>query len=597
MTFQIALLFGIVLIALVLFAWDRFSPDVIALSVLLALALTGLVPGDKVFAGFSSDTVIMILGLLILTAALQRTGIADLAGRAVLMHAGEHPNRLLIAVMVSTACLSAFMSNTAATALFVPVVCGIARKSGISPGRLLMPLAFSSILSSSVTLISTSTNLVVSGMMTRYDMPPIGMFEMAPVGVTIAIVGILYMFFIGRRMIPDRAAPAEMTEEFGVRPYLSEIIIQPGSALDGKTLEEARIGQTLGLTVIHIIRGKDVRLQARASTQIQAGDVLLVQGSQDDIVKVKDTGGVEIKADVKLSDPDLQNTESALAEAIVLPGSPLIGRTLKNHRFSERYGLQVLGINQRGVNIVQKMSLTPVKLGDVLLLQGRRERIAALGGERAFHILGPLDSMEELRPRRSRAVMATAIFVGAIALAALNVTSLPVAVMLGALLVFITGCITPEEAYAAVEWKAIMLIGSMLTLGTAMDQTGAATYLASQIIALVGDAGPLWLLSGFFGLTVLLTQPMSNQAAAIVVIPIAIQTALLAGLNPRSFTIMIAVAASCSYLTPLEPSCLMVYGPGRYRFVDFVKVGSLLTLLIYLIAITLVPVFWPLRNG
>lgn len=595
MTFEIALLFSIVVAALVLFWWDRFSPDIIALGVLLSLALTGLVPADKAFAGFGSDTVIMILGLLILTAALQRTGIADLAGRAVLLRAGDNPSRLLIAVMVTTASLSAFMSNTAATALFVPVVFGIARKSGISPSRLLMPLAFSSILSSSVTVISTSTNLVVSGMMTRYGMPPIGMFELAAVGVPISIVGLLYMYFIGRRMIPERAVPDEHDEDFAARPYLSEIVIQPDSRFDGKTLEEARIGQMLGLTVISIIRDKNARLQAHARTVLKAGDVLLVQGSQEDILKVKDTGGMEIKADVKLSDPDLLDSESALAEAIVLPGSPLIGRTLKAHRFHERYDLQVLGINQRGVNVAGKMSLTPVKLGDVLLLQGRRERIAALGGERAFHILGPLGSMEEVRPRRQRAVLAVSIFVGAIVLAAFNVTSLPVAVMLGALLVFATGCITPEEAYAAVEWKAIMLIGSMLTLGAAMDHTGAAAYLAGQIVALVGGAGPLWLLSGFFVLTVLLTQPMSNQAAAIVVIPIAIQTAMLAGLNPRPFAIMIAVAASCSYLTPLEPSCLMVYGPGRYRFSDFVKVGSLLTVLIYLIAITLVPWVWPLR--
>jgi di/tricarboxylate transporter len=595
MTFEIALLFGIVVIALALFAWDRFSPDIIALGVLLSLTLAGLVPADKAFAGFGSDTVIMILGLLILTAALQRTGIADLAGRAVLMHAGDDPNRLLLAVMITVASLSAFMSNTAATALFVPVVFGIAKKSGINPGRLLMPLAFSSILSSSVTVISTSTNLVVSGMMTRYDMAPIGMFELAPVGLTIAVVGVLYMYFIGRRMIPERAAPDAQDEDFAARPYLSEIVIQPGSSLDGLTLEEAKIGQTLGLTVIRIIREKTLRLQAHARAVLRVGDVLLVQGSQEDILKVKDTGGMEIKADVKLSDPDLLDSESALAEAIVLPGSRLIGQTLKAYRFSERYDLQVLGINQRGVNVLKKMSLTAIKLGDVLLLQGRRERIAALDGEHAFHILGPLGCMEEVRPRRQRAVLAVSIFIAAIVLAAFNVTSLPVAVMLGALLVFATGCITPEEAYGAIEWKAIILIGSMLTLGAAMDHTRAAAYLAGQIIALIGEAGPLWLLSGFFALTVLLTQPMSNQAAAIVVIPIAIQTALQAGLNPRPFAIMIAVAASCSYLTPLEPSCLMVYGPGRYRFADFVKVGSLLTLLIYLIAITLVPWLWPLR--
>lgn len=595
MTFQIALLFGIVVVALVLFAWDHFSPDVIALGVLLSLTLAGLVPADKAFAGFGSDTVIMILGLLILTAALQRTGIADLAGRAVLMRAGDHSDRLLVAVMVAAASLSVFMSNTASTALFVPVVCGIAKKSAVSPGRLLMPLAFATILSSSVTVIATSTNLVVSGMLTHYDMPPISMFELTPVGLPIAIVGLLYMFLVGRRMIPERAAPKEMAEEFGVRPYLSEIVVQTDSPLVGKTLEEARIGQTLGLSVIRVIRSEGARLRPHARMVIQAGDVLLVHGSQEDIVKVKDTAGVDIKVDMKLSEPDLQDADNALAEAIVLPGSHLIGRTFKNQRFNERYDLQVLGINQRGVNIVKKISLTPVKLGDVLLLQGPRERISALADERAFHILGPLGSMEEVRPRRSRAVLAAGIFVGVISLAAFHVTSLPVAVMLGALLVFATGCITPEEAYAAVAWKAIILIGSMLALGVAMEETGAATFLAGQIVALVGGAGPLWLLSGFFVLTVLLTQPMSNQAAAIVVLPIAIQTALLAGLNPRAFAIMICVAASCSYLTPLEPSCLMVYGPGRYRFMDFVKVGAPLTLLIYLIALVLVPLFWPLR--
>jgi di/tricarboxylate transporter len=508
---------------------------------------------------------------------------------------GDQPNRLLLVVMVAAASLSAFMSNTAATALFVPVVCGITRKSGTSPGRLLMPLAFATILSSSVTVIATSTNLVVSGMLTRYELLPIGMFELAPVGVPIAVIGLLYMFFIGRHMIPERAAPQEMTEDFGLRPYLSEIIVQSGSPLIGKTLEAARIGQTLGLSVIRVIRGEDARLRPHARMVIQSGDVLLVHGHQEDIVKIKDTAGVDIKVDVKLSDPDLQDTESALAEAIVLPGSRLIGRTFKNQRFSERYGLQVLGINQRGVNVVKKISLTPIKLGDVLLLQGPRERIAANADERAFHILGPLGSMEEVRPRRSHAVLATGIFVSVMALAAFHATSLPVAVMLGVLLVFATGCITPEEAYATVAWKAIMLIGSMLALGAAMEDTGAATFLAGQIVALFSGAGPLWLLSGFFVLTVLFTQPMSNQAAAIVVLPIAIQTALLAGLNPRAFAIMICVAASCSYLTPLEPSCLMVYGPGRYRFMDFVKVGTPLTLLIYLIALILVPWFWPLR--
>ena len=594
MTPQILLLLCLLAVALALFWWERISAEVVALGLLLALAFTGLLPANQAFAGFGSDTVIMILGLLILTAALERTGVVELGGRAVLRYAGADPDRLLWIVMLASAGVGAFISNTASTAFFLPMVFGIAKKSGISASKLLMPLAFSSIVTSSVTLVSTSTNMVVSGMMTSYGLPPMGMFELAPVGVPIAVVGLVYMF-LARRFVPERAAAADLTEEFGVGPYLSEIVIQPGSALAGKTLGEANVGQQLGLEVLRITRDKDQSIAPRASTVLKEGDVLLVEGSQEDIVKIKDTVGVEIIADARLSDPDLAAEDTALVEAALLPGSPLIGRPLKNHRFRERYGLQVLGINHRGVNIVRELSQAPLALGDVLLVQGRRQNIARAHESNVFRMLGPMEQVEEIRPRRERAPLAIAIFLGVLMLVTFKVLTLPLAVMLGALLVFVTRCITPEEAYARVEWKAIILVGSMLSLGAAMEHTGAAKYLAWQLVSFTGAAQPLWLLTVFFALTVFLTQPMSNQAAAIVVLPIAMETALQVGLNPRTFAMMIAVAASCSYLTPLEPACLMVYGPGRYRFTDFLKIGSVLTLLIYGVAITLVPLVWPLK--
>ena len=594
MTPQILLLLCLLAVALVLFWWERVSSEVIALGLLLALAFTGLLPLNQAFAGFGSDTVIMILGLLILTAALERTGVVELAGRAVLRHSGTDPDRLLWIVMIASAGIGAFMSNTASTAFFLPMVFGIAKKSGVRASRLLMPLAFSSIVTSSVTLVSTSTNMVVSGMITSYGLPPMGMFELAPVGIPIAVVGLVYMF-LARRFIPDRGAPAGLTEEFGVRPYLSEIVIQPGSTLAGKTLGGANFGQQLGLEVLRIIRNKKQSITPRASTALMEGDVLLVKGTQEDIVKVKDTAGVEIIADAHLSDPDLATEETALVEAALLPGSPLIGRTLKHRRFRESYGLQVLGINHHGVNIVAKLSQTLLTLGDVLLVQGRRQDIVSAHENNAFRVLGPMEQIDEIRPRRERAPLAIAIFVGVIALVTARVLSLPMAVMLGTLLVFVTRCITPPEAYARVEWKAIILIGSMLSLGAAMEHTGTAKYLATQLVSVTGSVDPFWLLTVFFALTVFLTQPMSNQAAAIVVLPFAIQTALQLGLNPRTFAMMIAVAASCSYLTPLEPACLMVYGPGRYRFTDFLKIGSVLTVLIYIVAIVLVPLVWPVK--
>jgi di/tricarboxylate transporter len=594
MTPQILLLLILLGIAVALFWWERISSEVIALGLVLALAFTGLVPRDEAFRGFGSDTVIMILGLLILTAALERTGVTDLAGRAVLRHAEDNPDRLLFIVMVAAAGIGAFMSNTASTAFFLPVVIGIAKKTGISASKLLMPLAFCSIVSSSVTLVSTSTNMVVSGMMTAYGMPSMGMFELTPVGLPIALVGIAYMFLI-RRFIPDRPAAADLIEQFGVRPYLSEIVIQPGSNLAGKTLSQANVAQQLGLTVLRIVRDNDRKLAVRSTTTLREGDTLIVEGSQADILKIKDIAGVEIIADAKVSVSDLAMENTVLAEAVLLPGSPLLGRTLRRERFRESYGAQVLGINHQGTNVIRKLRDVPLRLGDVLLLQGSPENLNRLQANGVVRIVGTSEAMEDVRPRMGRAPLAIAIFLAVLALVTARVLSLPLAVMFGVLLVFLTRCITPEEAYARVEWKAIILIGSLLGLGAAMEHTGAAKYLAWQLVALTGTEQPLLLLTVFFALTVFLTQPMSNQAAAIVILPIAIQTALHLNMNPRTFVMMVAIAASCSYLTPLEPACLMVYGPGRYRFADFVKIGSLLTLLIYLISIALVPLVWPLK--
>jgi di/tricarboxylate transporter len=280
-----------------------------------------------------------------------------------------------------------------------------------------------------------------------------------------------------------------------------------------------------------------------------------------------------------------------LAETILLPRSPLVGTSLKELRFRDRYGLQVLAINRHGMRFLTKLSELRLETGDMLLVQGPAWGVTLAEED---GVLLVLRGVEGERPNFAKAPLSALIFVGALTLAGADVVALPVAALIGSLLVFLTRCLTPDEAYRAVEWRVLILIGCMLALGKAMDSTGAATYLASGIVNAFENAGPVWLLSGFFALTVLLTQPMSNQAAAVVVIPVALATALQVGLDPRPFAMMVTVAASCSYLTPLEPSCVLVYGPGRYRFSDFIKAGFFLTLLIYLIAIVMVPRVWPL---
>jgi di/tricarboxylate transporter len=591
MTPEIAICLAIFAAAVVLFAWDRVPADVVALGVLLAVIGTGLLPRDKAFAGFASDTVLMILGLLIMSAGLVQTGVVEIVGRRIFDFAGRSAGIFLPVVTISVAVVSAFMSNTAATAVFVPLVVGYASKIGASPSKFLLPLAFSSILTSSVTLISTSTNLIVSDALTRYQQPPMGMFEMAPVGIPIAILGLVYILTIGVRLIPERGNQ-KAEEKIGERRYQAEVLVANDGPVVGKTLKDAGIAADGVIALVKVLRGGEILTGQRIASdfKLAAGDTLVMEGPRTDLLKIKDLDGLDFKADVHLADPENDPAETTIVEGVLMPRSPLIGQSLRRLGFKERYGLQVLALHRAGGSPAS-MSSVRLRLGDVLLLQGAQEDVRRLERGNLFNIFG---GIEPERLNFTRAPIAASIFVLAIAAVTLDLVSLAVAALGGAFAMLLTRCLSPEQAYAQVEWKALILIGALLSLGAAMDATGTGKYLAQQLIAAIGGDGPYLLLSCFFLLTVALTQPMSNQAAALVVLPIAIQTGVQLGANPRAFAMMVAVAASCSYLTPLEPSCLMVYGPGKYQFFDFFKVGLPLTVLVYLLAILLVPAVWPL---
>jgi di/tricarboxylate transporter len=586
---QIAIVLILLVVAVVLFSFDVLALDIVALALLSALLLTGLVRPEDAFAGFGSDTVIMICGLFVLTDALVRTGVVEAMGRILHRRGGDNPYRLAILIMVAVAVLSAFISNTAATAVFVPAVIGLARRAKISPSKLLMPLAFASILTSSVTLISTSTNIVISGLLAARGMPPMGMFELAPVGIPITIAGLAYMFTLGMKLIPNRAQE-NLEQNYELRDYLAEVVVLPDSPLVGKTLAESNLGSEMDLVLVAIIREGDRKIVPHAQEVLRAGDVLLVEGSAQEIIRIKDTAGLEIKADFKLPE-DMFNTENVqLVEAMVMPGSDLRGRTLNGVRFRHRFGLNVLAINRRGTILHSKLSSIPLRIGDVLLLEGTQKDIQRVIDRGYFTLL---DDISEKRPR-PKAKLAITIFVAAIAIGTFKLLPFAAAIVIGTLLMLLARVITPEEAYNAIDWRIIVLIGSMMAFGAAMDTSGAASFLAHNIVSFAGKYGPEVVLGAFFLLTVMLTQPMSNQAAALVLLPVAIETATTLHLNPRTFAMMIAVAASCSYLTPLEPSCVLVYGPGRYKFIDFFKVGALLTLIIFAVSMVLVPIVWPL---
>ncbi len=601
MTPDIAICLTILMLAILAFAWDRIPADVVALGVMLAVVGTGLLPADRAFAGFSSDTVLMILGLLIMSAGLIQTGVVEAVGRRVFEFAGNNGAIFLPAIMVSVSTVSAFMSNTAATAFFVPLVIGYAAKVGVSPSKFLLPVAFASILTSSVTLISTSTNLIISDLLTRYEQPPMGMFELAPVGLPIAILGILYVWLLGVRLIPERENQ-KAEEKIGERRYQADVVVVDGGPLIGKSLKEVKLTRDAGFKVVKLVRGGEtIRGSKRiAEIELEADDELFIECKRADLLQIKDMKGLRFKADAKDAAPDAadeaggdkgeEKEEPTVVEGVLLPRSPLIGQSLRSLAFKERYGLQVLALHRSG-RVPQSISSARLRMGDVLLLQGMPESVKGLERGNLFNIFG---GVEEERLNRSRAPLAAIIFFFAIIAATFNLASLPVAVLGGAFAMLVTRCLSPEEAYRQIEWKVLILIGSLLSLGAAMETSGAGKFLAEELISLVGADSRYALLSCFFLLTVALTQPMSNQAAALVVLPIAMQTAMQIGADPRAFAMMVAVAASCSYLTPLEPSCLMVYGPGKYRFSDFFFVGAPLTLLIFGLAIVLVPFWWPL---
>jgi di/tricarboxylate transporter len=599
MTPEIATVLILLLAALVLFGLERVPIDIVTILLVIAMVLTRTLPAAEAFAGFGNDIIITIAGLFVLTGGLVKTGVVDAVGRRLHHISGGSEFRLTVLVMLTAAACASVMKNTTTTAMFVPVVIGIAARAKVQPSKLLMPLAFGAILGGTCTLIGTSTNLAVSGAMTRLaastgqQLEPFSMFELTPVGIVIVAVGMLYMLFVGLRLLPARGSADSLAEQYHIREYVTEVVVLDDSPLAGQTLAEANLSEQMDLLVIGILRGKQGRVAPRPEETIQAGDSLLVQGRIEDILRVKNEAGIEIKADFKLRDSDLETGGIELFEAMVLRGSSLVGRTLKGTRFRERYGLTTLAVNRHGVALLSKISTVALRFGDVLLVQGRRENIEHLVSEGHLLLLEDVSEQRGRANKRKWALLGFAVFILISIFHPFNIP-LSVAVLLGVMILLASKAVRTSEIYQMIDFRLIVLIAGMISFGAAMERTGADKYLAGLIVQTVGAYGGVAVMAGFVLLTVALTQPMSNQAAALVVLPVAMQTAAQLGLNPRTFAVAITYAASCSFLTPLEPACVLIYTPGRYRFLDFVKVGSILTVAVLLVVVLLVPWRWPL---
>jgi di/tricarboxylate transporter len=587
---DIVLVLLILLLAVVLFATEWLPMDLTSLLVLLVLPLSGLISVQEAFSGFSNPAVITVAAMFVISDGITHTGAMGRAGERLLRLAGNSEARLVAVVMASVALFSAFINNIGSTAVLMPVVIGMARKINLSPSKLLIPLAFGSLLGGVCTLVGTPPNILMNILLQQYSGESFSMFSFTPVGLAIAAVGIGYMAFLGRRLLPQRKS-GKLTEEYQVKEYITEVAIAEESPLSGMTISQSGLERDFNLKVRAILRGSQKIPRPRGNRKLRGGDTLFLEGNPAGILKVMETKGLELIPERDNPPPGKPDQEMVVVEAALSPSCDLVGRTLSQVRFRESHGLNVLAIWRQGAPLVKQVDRVVLKFGDVLLLQGVKERIVHLGKEHGFLLLGGVPPVR-YRPRRAPFALAALGIV--ILLAASGTMPIMLAASLGALSMVVSRCLTVQEAYESIDWSIILLIAGTLPLGLALEKSGAAVLLAEGILGVLGPLGPWVVLAAFFLLTSLLTELMSHAAAAVLIAPIVFHAALELGADPKPFFMAVAVAASSCFMTPIgHQSNALVMGPGGYRFFDYTRVGAPLNTLVWLIGSLLIPLVFP----
>jgi di/tricarboxylate transporter len=597
LTTENVLVLGILAVAILLFISERLRVDVVAMLVLVALVLVGLVTVEEAFSGFASPAVIVVWAVFIISAGLTRTGVADLIARQVVRLAGRNQLRLVALLMVTVGLMSAFMSNVGAAAILLPAVMSVARTTDVAPSKLLIPLAWASLLGGNVTMIGTPPNILASSIMESYGgIEPFSFFDFAPMGIVVLTAGILYMLLMGRRLLPERTPGGGLVDSYPVQEYLTEARVADDSHLVGKTVQEADLEHRHGLNVIHVHlccqEGETV--SATTEHRLQPGDELHLEATANAILDAAETLGLTPVPDRPIQpwEPEPERSAFELAEVVLAPTSSLRCKTLREIDFRSRFGLAVLAIRHQGKTLFERLGDVSIDLGDSMLLQGSVDKINLLRHERDFMLL----DMPPLETRRTqKAPVAVAILLGVLAVVAVGWLHVSAAMFIGALLMVLTGTLTMDEAYRSIDWKSVFLIACMLPLGLAMQTTGTAQLLADQIVALVGDWGPLAVMMGIYLVTGLLTEIISNAAVAVLAVPIAIDAALGLGANPHAFVMATVIAASTAFLMPIGHQVnVLVFGPGGYRFADYTRVGVWLNLILFILTALILPLIWPL---
>lgn len=590
--------FIILFVALALLITERLRNDLVALLIILALSLTGLLTPEEALSGFGSEPAIIVAAIFVLSGALHQTGLSETLGAWIGRLAGNSYNQALAVIMPAVALLSAFTHHLTTTAVMLPITLNLSRERNIPASKLLMPLSFAASLGTTITIIGAPAFLIASETLRQADRPGLGIFSIAPIGLSISLAGTLFMLLLGRFLLPEREGGDDQANRFRLDAYFTELTVLPDSPFLDKTVPEVEANDRYPLKVVGWLRNRRSMPRPFKEQRLRDDDVLLIRATPEAMVAIRQESGVELHPIQQYGAPQADTTESQtediadlLVQAVVAPGSDLTGRTIGEVDFRERYGVIVVGLWRKRGWLQQELARTRLRPGDVLVLQGDEEALNHIANDRAFLMMVPFQG--ETRLRR-KAPMAGGIMLATILIAAFNLLTIEMAALAGAVAMVLTGCITPRQAYRAIDARIYIFIAGAVPLGLAIQKSGASELLAGWLQGMVGEWSQTIILLVIFALVSILTQFMSDAATTAVFAPVAALLAQTLGHAPEPYVVTVAMAAVASFLTPIgHHGNLLVYGPGRYRFMDFVVVGTPLTILVALIVAFLAPWLWP----